>query len=80
MRVLLINGNTTPAITESIARATQECALPETEVNALTPPIVLVTVEGYLDGQLSAALAIRVCTPLVNSLASLSGGLLWQRW
>lgn len=54
MRIYLINGNTTPAVTESIERAAQEIALPGTEVKAMTPPIGPATVEGYLDGQLSA--------------------------
>ncbi len=54
MRILLINGNTTPAVTASIEQAAREVTLPGTDVRALTPTIGPATVEGYLDGQLSA--------------------------
>lgn len=58
MRILVINGNTTPQVTASIELAAMKAALPGTEIHAVTPSIGPATVEGYLDGQLSA---IGVC-------------------
>lgn len=54
MKILLINGNTTSSVTRSIQQAAQEIALPGTDIQALTPATGPATVEGYLDGQLSA--------------------------
>lgn len=51
---MLVNGNTTPTITKNIEQTARKIALPGTEVRAVTPVIGPATVEGYLDGQLSA--------------------------
>jgi allantoin racemase len=54
VKILVINGNTNASITNEVERTGRQVAFPGTEVVALTPNVGPPTVEGYLDGQLSA--------------------------
>jgi Asp/Glu/hydantoin racemase len=59
--ILLINGNTTPAVTVGIEQAGRAAAPPGVTVSAITPPSGPATVESYLDGQLAA---VGVCAAI----------------
>src|ERR1700733_12680158 len=53
MRILVVNPNTTAAMTEKIGRAASAVAAPGTEIVAVNPPDGPASVEGYYDGALS---------------------------
>jgi len=53
MRILLVNPNTTAAMTEKIGRAGRAAAAPGTEIIAVNPPDGPVSVEGYYDAAFS---------------------------
>jgi len=49
MRILVVNPNTTVAMTETIGRAARAAATPGTEIVAVNPPDGRVSIEGYYD-------------------------------
>ena len=49
MRILIVNPNTTAAMTEKIAAAARAVAAPGTEIVAVNPPDGPVSIEGYYD-------------------------------
>ena len=49
MRILVVNPNTTAAMTETIGRAARAAAAPGTEIIAVNPPDGPVSIEGYYD-------------------------------
>src|SRR6267154_1853897 len=49
MRILVVNPNTTVAMTETIGRAARAVAAPGTEIIAVNPPDGPVSIEGYYD-------------------------------
>jgi allantoin racemase len=49
MRILIVNPNTTAAMTEQIGRAARAVAAPGTEIIAVNPPDGPVSIEGYYD-------------------------------
>src|SRR5712675_2872321 len=53
MRILIVNPNTTAAMTEKIGRAGRAAAAPGTEIIAVNPPDGPVSVEGYYDAAFS---------------------------
>jgi allantoin racemase len=53
MRILVVNPNTTAAMTETIGRAARAAAAPGTEIVAVNPPDGPVSIEGYYDEALS---------------------------
>jgi len=58
MKVLLINPNTTQAMTEAIGEAGRKYARPDTEVTALSPPVGPRSIEGHFEEYLAAAAAV----------------------
>ena len=54
MRITVINGNISQAVSEDIAQAAKLAAFPGTEIVMVTPEIGPATIGGYLDAQLSA--------------------------
>jgi allantoin racemase len=54
MRLIVINGNSPPAMTEGIASAARQVLFPNTALEVITPASGPATIEGYLDGELSA--------------------------
>ncbi|OZI55293.1 aspartate/glutamate racemase family protein [Bordetella genomosp. 5] len=60
MRVLVVNVNTTAAMTEAIARQARAVAAPGTEIVGLTPSFGAPSVEGNFESYL-AALAVMEC-------------------
>lgn len=54
MRILLVNVNTTRAMTDGIVVAAREAAAPETDIVGLTPTFGADSVEGNLDSYLAA--------------------------
>ena len=55
MRILVVNPNTTAAMTAKIAAAAQRAAAPGTEIAALTSPCGPPSIEGYYDEAMSLA-------------------------
>ena len=55
MRILVVNPNTTPAMTEEMRRAAQRFARPDTEIVAVEPHWGPESIAGYFEGFLSAA-------------------------
>ena len=55
MRILVVNPNTTAAMTAKIAAAAQRAAAPGTEIVALTSPFGPPSIEGYYDEAMSLA-------------------------
>jgi len=53
MRILIVNPNTTAAMTEAIGRAGRRAASPGTEIIAVNPADGPVSIEGYYDEALS---------------------------
>src|SRR5258708_23833880 len=53
MRILVVNPNTTVAMTETIGRAARAAATPGTDIVAVNPPDGPVSIEGYYDEALS---------------------------
>jgi allantoin racemase len=49
MRILVVNPNTTAAMTEKIGRAARAAAAPGTEIIAVNPPDGPISIEGYYD-------------------------------
>jgi allantoin racemase len=49
MRILIVNPNTTAAMTEKIGRAARAAAAVDTEIIAVNPPDGPVSIEGYYD-------------------------------
>jgi allantoin racemase len=49
MRILVVNPNTTAAMTETIGRAARQAAAAGTEIIAVNPPDGPVSIEGYYD-------------------------------
>src|SRR5258705_13104359 len=49
MRILVVNPNTTVAMTETIGRAARAAATPGTEIVAVNPADGPVSIEGYYD-------------------------------
>lgn len=58
MNIYVINGNTNLSVSNAIEKSAQEAAFPGTEITMITPKMGPSTVEGYLDGQISA---VAVC-------------------
>ncbi|MBE9373761.1 Asp/Glu/hydantoin racemase [Saccharopolyspora sp. HNM0983] len=54
MRILVVNVNTTQAITDSIGRQAAAVAAPDTEIVPVTPPFGAESVEGYYESHLAA--------------------------
>ena len=54
MRILIVNPNTTAAMTEKIGAAARAVASPGTEIIAVNPPDGPVSIEGYYDEVFSA--------------------------
>ena len=54
MRILVLNVNTTEAMTETIAQTARSVAAPGTEIIALTPSFGAVSVEGNYESYLAA--------------------------
>ncbi len=54
MKITIINGNITSAVSEDIHIAAKLAAFPGTEIEMVTPGIGPATIGGYLDAQLSA--------------------------
>lgn len=54
MRILIVNVNTTTAVTDGIVTAAQEVAEPNTEIIGLTPTIGADSVEGNFESYLAA--------------------------
>ena len=54
MKIYVINGNTNIAVSSAIGKAALEAAFAGTEIKMITPAKGPATVEGYLDGQISA--------------------------
>jgi allantoin racemase len=59
MRLLLINPNTTVAMTDHMVRAAEEAALPATEVTGVTADEGVPFIDGYYDEVLAAAGVVR---------------------
>jgi allantoin racemase len=55
VRILLVNPNTTEAMTEEMAEAARAVALPGTEIEAVTAEHGVATIDGYYDDLLGAA-------------------------
>ena len=53
MRILVVNPNTTAAMTEKIGRAASAAAAPGTEIVAVNPSDGPTSIEGYYDEALS---------------------------
>lgn len=49
MRILIVNPNTTPSMTEKIGAAARQAASPGTEVTAVNPTMGPASIEGYYD-------------------------------
>ena len=49
MRILIVNPNTTPSMTEKIGAAARQAASPGTEVTAVNPSMGPASIEGYYD-------------------------------
>jgi len=58
MKICVINGNTNLSVSKAIEKAARDAAFPETEITMITPKFGPSTVEGYIDGQISA---VAVC-------------------
>jgi len=58
MKIYVINGNTNVSVSQAIEVSANEAAFPGTEITMITPKMGPSTVEGYLDGQVSA---VAVC-------------------
>src|SRR5690606_42141063 len=54
MRILLVNVNTSEAVTEALAEQARAAARPGTEIEALTPYFGPESVEGHFESYLSA--------------------------
>ncbi len=63
MKIYVINGNTNLAVSQEIDKAAQEAAFNGTEIRMITPEKGPATVEGYLDGQISA---LAVCEEIAK--------------
>ena len=55
MRILVVNPNTTAAMTAKIGQAARRCAAPGTEIVAMTSVHGPVSIEGYFDEAMSLA-------------------------
>jgi allantoin racemase len=55
VRIVLVNVNTSESVTESLRRHAARFAASGTEIHAITPFFGPAAVEGYFDGQISAA-------------------------
>ena len=62
MRILVVNVNTTAAMTEAIAASAKSVAGPETEILPLTPDIGADSVEGNFESYLAAVAVMDVVT------------------
>lgn len=58
MKIYVINGNTNTLVSQEINNAAQEAVFSGTEIITITPEMGPSTIEGYMDGQISA---IGVC-------------------
>jgi allantoin racemase len=63
MNIYVINGNSSASVSFGIEKASQEAALPGTQIHMITPRMGPATVEGYLDGQLAA---VAVCEEIAT--------------
>lgn len=63
MNIYVINGNTNLNVSKAIEKAAQEAAFPGTEITMITPEMGPSTIEGYLDGQVSA---VAVCAEVAK--------------
>lgn len=53
-RIVVLNCNVSPAVSDAIDRAARAAAAPDTEIHTLTPAWGVASAEGYLDSQLAA--------------------------
>ena len=53
MRILVINPNTTQAMTDDIGRVARAAAAPGTEIDCVSPPAGPRSIEGFADEQLA---------------------------
>lgn len=67
MKLVVINGNSTPAVSQGIHLAAKAVALPDTHIETLTPEKAPSTVQGYWDGELSA---VAVCKEIARHEAT----------
>lgn len=58
MKIFVINGNTNTKVSQNINKAAQQAAFTGTETITITPEVGPASIEGYMDGQISA---IGVC-------------------
>jgi allantoin racemase len=63
LKIIVINGNSSENVSERIAEAAREAALVDTEIQVITPKMGPATIEGYLDGQLSA---VAICEEIAE--------------
>jgi len=63
MKLVVINGNSTPSVSQDIQHAAEVAALPGTQIETLTPENAPPTVQGYWDGELSA---VAVCEAIAS--------------
>ncbi len=63
MKIFVINGNTNTAVSKEIEKAALKTVFPGTDIMMITPAKGPSTVEGYLDGQISAS---AVCEEVAN--------------
>jgi len=62
VRILVVNVNTTAAMTEAIAASAKSAAGPQTEILPLTPDIGADSVEGNFESYLAAVAVMDVVT------------------
>lgn len=70
MKLLVINPNTSPAMTEGIARAAREAASAGTEIVAVNPGFGPLSIEGHFDEAVAAAgvaQQVRACAPMPDA-------------
>ncbi|UCD81942.1 MAG: Asp/Glu racemase [Desulfobacterales bacterium] len=60
MQILLVNPNTTPEMTESVARCARKYARKDTEIEAVNPERGPVSIEGYFDEAIAAEAALEL--------------------
>jgi allantoin racemase len=60
MRLLVINPNTTQSMTDGIRLLARSVALPDTEVEAVSPPWGPASIEGHMEEAVSAAATLEV--------------------
>ena len=69
MRILVINPNTTAAMTEKIGAAARRVASPGTEIIAVNPASGPVSIEGYYDEAISVPGLLEAVQALMRRVA-----------